>query len=105
MTIKTPGRPQEQPDSGPAQQDLQAAYQVHTLAHMLYGQLAAAYPWTQLQPQAAPPPPGTGAPGFQMGPTMPWTQTQAYGYPTGPVGPPSYPWAGFGFYGSQFIPR
>jgi hypothetical protein len=116
MTIKTPGKnPQEQPDVGPSQQDLQAAYQVHTLAHMLYGQLATIYPWPQLQPflpvppMAAPPMMGLGATGPQMGPmAMPWTQTHAVGSPlgqVGPAGPASYPWAGYGWFGSQFFPR
>jgi hypothetical protein len=112
MTIKTPGRnPQEQPDVGPSQQELQAAYQVHTLAHMLYGQLATIYPWTQLQPFMPAPPMaapmmGPGLFGAGMGPMpTPWTQTQALGHQVGPMGPASYPWAGYGFFGSQFIPR
>lgn len=114
MTIKTPGRnPQEQPDVSPSQQELQAAYQVHTLAHMLYGQLATIYPWTQLQPFMAAPPmampmpmTGIGAYGPAMGPIpAPWTQTQAVGSPVGPMGPTSYPWAGYGFFGTQFFPR
>jgi hypothetical protein len=96
-TSRTPVRnPQEHADVGPSQQELQAAYQVHTLAHMLYGQLATIYPWTQLH--YVPP----------MGPvTMPWMQGQMPGGPVAPQGPPSYPWAGYGygFYGSQFIPR
>lgn len=112
MTTKTPGKNhQEQPDSGPSQQELQAAYQVHTLANMLYGQLTATYPWIPLQPpmSASPmamPTMGMGAGGPMAGPPVtPWTQTSAVGPMVGPTGPASYPWAGYGFYGSQFFPR
>jgi hypothetical protein len=48
MTTKTAGKvPKEQPVHGPSQQELHAAHQVHTLAQILYGQLAATHPWIQ----------------------------------------------------------
>lgn len=51
MTTKTPGKAsQGQPETDRSQQELQVALQVHTLAQMLYSQMASAYPWMQAQP-------------------------------------------------------
>lgn len=45
MTTKNPGKVQEPPPGvTPSHQDMQTAYQVHTLVQMLYGQLAM-NPW------------------------------------------------------------
>lgn len=103
MTTKTTGKPpQAEPNVGPSQQELQAAYRVHTLAHMLYGQLATIHPWVQHHPPMGAVDPammGYGAmPGFQS-----WPGTYN---PVGRMGPPSYPWMGPScFSGSEFIPR
>lgn len=52
MTTKTAGKaPRGRPNVGPSQDDLQAAYRVHTLANMLYGHMVATYPWVGAQPQ------------------------------------------------------
>jgi hypothetical protein len=46
MTNKNPGKVQEQPRAAtPSEQEVQMAYQVHTLAQMLYGYLASTNPW------------------------------------------------------------
>jgi len=103
---KTAGRPQQgTPVSGPTQQDLRTAYQVHTLAHMLYGQLASVPPWVN-------PSPYVGAMGVTppvMGPTpVPWAQgwPATYGGPFGGVGPMGFHWTGPGcYFGSEFFPR
>jgi hypothetical protein len=121
-TNKPTGRnPQERPDAGAVQQDLQAAHYAHTLAHLLYGQLAATYPW--IHPYAlmhgvpAPmpmqmPAPMTMAPGMAMygpmgpQPTVPWMQ----GWNAQCCSPmagqnPAGSFAGPGFFGPEFIPR
>ena len=50
MTKNTGKAPQAGPSIGPTEQELQAAYQVHTLAQMLYGQLAMTHPWIASMP-------------------------------------------------------
>ena len=51
MTTKTPTRGSKvDPPQGPTSQDFQAAYQVHTLAQMVYGQLYARQPWVAPSP-------------------------------------------------------
>lgn len=47
MATKTTGKdPQErQRPVGPSPEEIQTAYQVHTLAQMLYGHLATTQPW------------------------------------------------------------
>jgi hypothetical protein len=43
---KTTDRPQPpREETKPAQADLQAAYEIHTLAQMLYGQMTMTRPW------------------------------------------------------------
>lgn len=69
MTTKTAPKTQhDEPKSvDPSREEIQTAFQVHTLAQMLYGQLAAKHSWT------AP----TMTAGFEprMGyPTAPWPQ-------------------------------
>ena len=49
MTTKTPEK--KEPAAGqthfrPPQEDMQTAYQIHTLAQMLYGQISTPHPWT-----------------------------------------------------------
>lgn len=115
MTTKTPGRnPQEQPEAGPAQRELRVAYQVHTLAQMLYGELVAAHPWMHGHPAMSlpvtmPAPMGMVAIDPTMAPmTAPWTARWAAPYcnPVGPTGPATYSWNGpYGFYGTDLIPR
>ena len=102
---KTAGKPQTgTPGSGPSQQDLQTAYQVHTLAQMLYGQLVPAQPWVQPAPFAGTP--GMVHPG--MAPIAgPWAQgwPMTYGAPFGP-GPMGFHWTGpISCFGSEFYPR
>jgi hypothetical protein len=113
MTTKLPGRhPQEQSESGPAQQDLNTAYQVHTLAQILYGQMAATYPWILGTAQPAFLPLGGPAMPAAMGasvygpaanpPMAAQAWPGAWGVPAGrTIG---YPWASCCF-GSEFIPR
>jgi len=52
MTTKHTGKiPEEQQRAAPSQSDMQLAYQAHTLAQMLYGQLAMTHSWIgQAQP-------------------------------------------------------
>jgi hypothetical protein len=67
MTQKTPGKVHmDHPNPGHSPEELQAAYQIHTLAQYLYGQMLPQQPWTA----GAPPMGGfqTMA-GFQP---MPW---------------------------------
>jgi hypothetical protein len=46
MTTKSPDKQAAGPEKArPPQESMQAAYQVHTLAQMLYGQLPVANPW------------------------------------------------------------
>lgn len=108
---KTAGRPQPgKPDVGPTQQDLQTAYQVHTLAQMLYGRLATVHPWI-----APTPPTGMVDPMMSpmmapmMGPTaVPWVQgwPATYGGPYGHVAPTGFYWPGpSSYFGSEFVPR
>jgi hypothetical protein len=45
-TRNAEGKPQGVPTKAPAEHEaMQAAYQAHTLAQMLYGQLATSHPW------------------------------------------------------------
>lgn len=76
MTTKTnrPQRPQAKP--GPTPEDLQHAYQTHTLAQVLYGQLTGAGPW--MHPWPTPNYPGTGF-------TPPFTEGKAWTLPTAPM--------------------
>jgi hypothetical protein len=109
MTTKTAGKtPKGQPDIGPAQPDLQAAYQVHTLAQMLYGQLATTHPWIQ------PTWPTPGVDPLAMQPPTTWHQpywTQGFygGYGFDPMsrfGPMGQPFMGPApFFGSDVFPR
>lgn len=84
MTTKTAGRKERAaPPVAPGQDTLQAAYQAHTLAQMLYGHLAMIQPWTTANP------PGAGfdpAQSFVAGPTVPgwhgtWGPPQMRGGP------------------------
>jgi hypothetical protein len=96
MTTKTPGKtPHEQERAAmPSQQDMQMAYRAHTLAQMLYGQLAMTHPWIG---PAYPPSPYD----FLSGPQMsPWAAQWPPMWGAGPMDP----WAGpfpqtFGFHG------
>jgi len=46
MTTKTAEKTPPQPSATTAaQQEVQAAYHCHTLAQILYGQIAATHPW------------------------------------------------------------
>jgi len=48
MTTKNPGKPPVEhhgPVAGPAPADMRAAYEIHTLAQMMYGQIARTNPW------------------------------------------------------------
>jgi hypothetical protein len=68
MTTKTGQKSPREHGVKPSQQEVQAAYQCHTLAQILYGRIAAMHPWL-LQPggmpthqQAAPTPPAPWSP-------------------------------------------
>lgn len=37
-------------EHGPSREDLETAYRLHTLAQIVYGQLAVAHPWTVQAP-------------------------------------------------------
>lgn len=62
----------------PSHEDVQAAYECHTLALILYGQIAALHPWVVAPPCGSPPMPGPYA-------TDPHLQPMA--------GPMTAPWA------------
>jgi hypothetical protein len=51
---KTSGKthPEGQPSAGPSQEEIRNAYEIHTLAQMLYGQLAMTHPWAAAMPAA-----------------------------------------------------
>jgi hypothetical protein len=86
MTTKTTGKPPQQPQrAAPSQQVMQQAYQAHTLAQMLYGQLAMSQPWIG---QVHTPPsyePWTG-PQF-----VPWAAPWPPVWGAGPMGPMDHP--------------
>ena len=115
---RTTGRPQPgKPDVGPTQQDLQTAYQIHTLAQMLYGRLATAQPWVgptppmgMIDPTMGPTMSPTMSPvmGPMMGPTgIPWAQAwPTWGGPYGHVAPMGFYWTGpSSYFGSELVPR
>jgi len=63
----------------PPQEEMQTAYQVHTLAQILYGRIAAPHAWVPIPHEPAP-----------------FTSTAGYGpTPWGPQGPD--PWAAYGW--------
>ncbi len=76
MTTKSPGKsgPAAQSAAGARSDETQAAYLVHTLAHMLYGQLTTTHPWLSMYPYMS-----QGTP-YTM-PNVPYTMPQAP-YPT-----------------------
>lgn len=107
MTTKNPKtRPDPQATAtGPAPDDLRAAYEIHTLAQMMYGQFAWTQPWMTQPPQtygqmpfaSHPQPPWTQQ--AQWTPQTPWTQQtqvpQAQWTPQWPmVANPWNPWWG-----------
>lgn len=55
MTTKSPGKtePAAQSTAGIRNEETKAAYLAHTLAHMLYGHLAATHPWLATNPYQA----------------------------------------------------
>lgn len=61
MTTKTPTpkRPDIKADE-PSPEDLKAAYQIHTLAHLVYGRLAMTNPWVAPPQQWNAPTPAQG---------------------------------------------
>lgn len=82
MTTKTASSEHSTP-AGKAtplpQQDVQVAYRVHTLVHLLYGQMVANHPWMVVPPHYATCDPRTGptvTPGAgwpaMWGPTIGW---------------------------------
>jgi len=80
MTTKNEGRarPQTQGATEPSHDEIRAAYEIHTLAQMMYGQLAAPNPY-----MAAPPPmPTWGYEAYTPAPT-PWVGSwpAGWGYP------------------------
>ena len=74
---KTTGKthPEGQPSAGPSQDEIRNAYEIHTLAQMLYGQLAMTHPRIATMPAAS----FQATPWMQSGPRM-WN-----------VGPVSHP--------------
>ena len=54
MTNKATGKEQAPPlrADAPGPEDLRTAYQVHTLAQMLYGHLATSHPWVSATPSS-----------------------------------------------------
>lgn len=81
MPTKTTPKSRRQPQEAarPSRQDVQLAYQVHTLASMLYGQLAATHPWIVSQP-------ALGQPTLHQA-TSGWDAQAGYptAFPTGPA--------------------
>jgi hypothetical protein len=76
MTTKIQDKTQEktrtqQPRSAPAPEDIHAAYQCHTLAQLLYGQIAARFPQVVSTPYGVAPPPMSGVAGATWTPTGP----------------------------------
>lgn len=108
MTTKTAGKtPKGEPEVGPTQPELQAAYQIHTLAQMLYGQLATAHPWMQPTWPTATVDPLVGQPPMSWHQPH-WTQGwHGYGFnPMSQFGPMGHPFPGPAhFFGSDFFSR
>lgn len=85
MTTKTTGK--EQPSSpprggAPLPDDVRTAYEVHTLAQILYGHLTTTHPWLTAQ---------SGAYGYGYGPGNPVPHPAAQGW-IGSWGYPPYGW-------------
>lgn len=72
MTTKTAGRKQGAAPTIP--EDVQAAYQAHTLAQILYGQITAAYPFAMPTAPVTPFYPVVGMPRATWTEQSPWTQ-------------------------------
>ena len=74
---KTTGKtdPEGQPGAGPSQDEIRNAYEIHTLAQTLYGQLAMTHPWIATMPPARGFDPVQGGPGmWNVGPvSQPFT--------------------------------
>jgi hypothetical protein len=73
------------PAARPTQDEIQAAYQVHTLAQMLYGRMAMTHPWLGSSlPVSGAPQTCQGFHGYhafqEAPPTTPWTMPYQ-GYP------------------------
>jgi hypothetical protein len=62
---KTTGQPSTQAQAQP-QEQMELAYQIHTLAQMLYGHISASHPWAT-QPWGAPQPTQPGVSPMQPG--------------------------------------
>lgn len=74
MTTKSTGKgpQQRQQPVGPTQEDVRTAYQVHTLAQVLYGHLATTHPWIHPTPIM---------PGYDPRMTMPTNPPPIRGWP------------------------
>lgn len=88
MTTKSTAEKRDSPvreGTMPSQEDLRAAYQIHTLAQMMVAQLVATHPWMQQLAYTQPFVPWNGTPASfcptssQMTTTPPWMT-----YPMGP---------------------
>ena len=81
---KTTGKtdPEGQPSAGPSQDEIRNAYEIHTLAQMLYGQLAMTHPWIATMP------PARGFDSVASFQPMPWTQGGPGMWNVGPVSQP-----------------
>ena len=76
-TVKTEVREPETSTTteqeAPKQEDLHVAYQIHTLAQMLYGRMAAGSPWvTHVSPHASFPPPTAWPPSMAAADPPTW---------------------------------
>jgi hypothetical protein len=77
---KTTGKPPVQPQAafdGPAPDDMRAAFEIHTLAQMMYGQIARTNPWVAQAPPMTGPTPYAShpqVPQTQWGQQTPWPQ-------------------------------
>lgn len=74
--------PEERPSAGPSPEEMQAAYQAHTLAQMLYGQLVTTHPWVATAPPVRGIDPMAG---YQ---TAPWLQSYPGMWGIGPANTP-----------------
>ena len=81
---KTTGKtdPEGQPSAGPSQDEIRNAYEIHTLAQMLYGQLAMTHPGIATMP------PARGFDSVASFQPMPWTQGGPGMWNVGPVSQP-----------------
>jgi hypothetical protein len=81
---KTTGKtdPEGQPSAGPSQDEIRNAYEIHTLAQMLYGQLAMTHPWIATMP------PARGFDPVASFQPTPWTQGGPGMWNVGPVSHP-----------------